>query len=456
MPLPPGPGWPRVIQTIMWCISPYGMLARCHRQFGDVFTVRIVGNRTYVMISDPSLTRDVFAGFGNVDSLSIGNEELRPLLGDNSLLLLNGARHQHDRRLLAPVFRSTSLASYGPLVWEMAQATGRGWQPGDEIAVLPTVRALGISVIVAIVFGLREGPRFARLVETVRKIIEVVNGPMIYFALLQRDLGRWSPGGRIWKARDELYDLIDREIVERGRSGPPDIPNVLDVLLGSRDEHGAPRSKASIRDEIITILLAGHDPTTAAMAWALYWIHKTPRVAERVRAELAACAEHPAAPAALPYLDAVCHETLRLYPPVPATERITRGPVHVAGFDLPAGVHLAPCTFLTHQRADLFDDPGAFVPERFLGRRYPPSVYFPFGAGPRRCIGADFAPFQMRVTLASLMSRFEFALDGARRIGPVLRGATIAPSGRLTLRVTAARASSAADMRTPTAAAFAE
>jgi cytochrome P450 len=405
-----------------------------------VFSIRLIGNRTYVLISDPEAIRSVFGGFGNPDSVSIGNDELRPLLGDNSLLILNGPRHQQDRKLIAPLFRPGKVACYGSVVADIAYAAGREWKCGDIIPVLPFVRSLGIAVIIAIVFGLRAGPRFQQFLEAIERIVDIVNGPMLYFALLQRDLGNWSPGGKIWKARDVLFDLIDAEIAARGRSRVPETPNLLDLLLSTKDEHGEYRSDAAIRDQTLTMLLAGHDPTAAATAWALYWIHKKPAVAEAIRAELASGPSDPSGPAALPYLDAVCQETLRLYPVVAAVERITHEPVSVGGYDLPSGVHLAPCIFLAHHRPDIFPEPESFIPERFLNRRYPPSVFFPFGGGPRRCIGADFAPFQIKLVLASLMRRFQFNLVDRGAIHPVLKGATIAPSAKLALQVTAVEA----------------
>jgi cytochrome P450 len=436
MRLPPGPRIiPSAIQTLAWCFWPYELLSFCDRKYGDVFTVKLVGDRTYVVFSHPDPIRDTFAGLGSPDALGIGNEELRPMLGDNSLFLLDGDRHRQHRQHISPTFRPKSLPCFGALNAGIVAAAVQGLKPGDTVPVMPLARGIGVSFIVSVVFGLRTGPRFEAMREAVHHLITIVNGPLVYFALLQHDLGKWSPGGRVWRARAALLNIIDKEIAERRRE-PLEDANLLDALVVAEDDKGHPLSNDEIRDELLTVLLAGHDPTTAAAAWALYWIHKDASILERLRAEVESSSPEPESTVALPYLDAVCQETLRLYPIVPAVERIARVPVHILGYDLPVGVHLTPCIYLTHHRPDIYPQPQRFRPERFLERTYTPYEYLPFGGGTRRCIGAHFAPYQIKLVLASLMRSFRFELVDNGTIRPIQKGATIAPSAKLALHIT--------------------
>ena len=433
MRLPPGPRLPSPIQTLGWCVQPFEMIRFCSRRYGEPFTIKFVGNRTYVVVSHPDVVRDTFSGFGNPDSVAVGNEELRPMFGDNSVFLLTGERHRRHRHLISELFQRKALPCYGPRISEIADRLGGTASPGSSIPVIKFVRRMGISLIVSVVFGLREGPRFEAVRNAVEHLITIVNGPLVFFAVLQRNLGKWSPGGRVWRARETLMKIIDTEIAERRRQRLAS-PNLLDTLVDASEKGEAYCSDEEIRDEIITVLLAGHDPTTAATCWAMYLIHKHPAVEERLREELASSSD-PGETAALPYLDAVSMETLRLYPIVPAVERVLRVPAKIFDYDIPAGLRVAPCMYLTHRRPEIYPEPDSFKPERFVNRQYSPFEFLPFGGGSRRCVGAHFAPYQIKLVLASLLRRFRFELVENGPIRAVQKGATIMPSARFTLRV---------------------
>ncbi|HYK20401.1 MAG TPA: cytochrome P450 [Pyrinomonadaceae bacterium] len=434
MRLPPGPLLPSPLQTLGWCLKPYELIRFCSRRYGEPFTINFVGNRTYVIVNHPDVVRDTFSGFGSPDHVAVGNEELRPMFGDNSVFLLTGEKHRRHRQLISELFQRKSLPCYGPRISEIADRLGGMTTRGESIPVIQFVRRMGISLIVSVVFGLREGPRFAAVHDAVERLITIVNGPLVFFALLQRDLGKWSPGGRVWRAREALIKIIDSEIAERRRQRLPS-PNLLDTLVEASEKGEAYLSDDEIRDEIITVLLAGHDPTTAATCWALYLIHKNPAVEERLRAELVSSSSDPGETAALPYLEAVSLETLRLYPIVPAVERVLRVPARVCDYELPAGMRVTPCMYLTHRRPEIYPEPDSFKPERFVNRQYSPFEFLPFGGGTRRCVGAHFAPYQIKLVLASLLRRFRFELVNNGPIHSVQKGATIMPSARLTLQV---------------------
>jgi len=427
---------PGTIQTLGFLVRPYEVLERCYRTYGDMFTIRLLGDKTYVVVSDPQLVRHVFAGCGAPESLDVGNSEFKPLLGENSILILNGPRHRRHRALLLPPFRPAGFSSYGAHAWSIAEETGLGWTRGDTFAVMPLMRRISIAVIVAIVFGKRAPEQTQKFRSAVERLMQFVNGPLVYVAMLQKDLGRWSPGGRVWHARRQLLELIDTEIADCRRGTIKDAGNaLLNVLVQARDDAGDPLTDTEIREEILTMLLAGHDPTTAASSWMLYCIHEEAAVDEKVREELRSCPPAPEAIAALPYLDAVCNESLRLYPVIPVVERVARVPLQIGRFDIPPDCRIAPCIYLVHRRPDLFPEPESFRPERFLGRRYAPHEFFPFGGGSRRCVGASFAPYQMKLVVASLLRRFRFRRT-AGKIRPRFRGAAVTPSSNFALQVT--------------------
>ena len=425
---PPGPRLPSAVQTIAWCSQPYKLLKLCQRRYGDIFSIRLVGNRIHVVVSEPELIGRIFGGLGATMPLGPGNDELRPLLGNSSLFVLEGQQHREHRKIIGGIFRRGALSEHVGLIWQAVEKLELPDSTGS-VRILPALRRIGIAIITGLVFGLSEGPRFGRLTGSIDELIQLVNGPLMYFVLLQKDLGGWSPGGRIWAAKRALLELIRSEVQHRRSNGFLDTPNLLDSLLraGLPDE--------ALADEVLTVLLAGHDPTTAATAWALYWIHRDARVTKRLLEELGAVNGNPARVLECTYLDAVCQETLRLCPIVPAIERVIREPITIAGYTLPPGIRLTPCIYLAHQRPDVYPDPEVFSPERFFNNRFSPETLLPFGGGMRRCIGSEFAPYQMKLVLASLLSRFAFKLDRGKPVSPVLRGATIMPSASLAFEV---------------------
>jgi cytochrome P450 len=431
----PGPRIPPLLQTLALLAWPFELLERSRRRYGDTFTIRLVGGREYIVIGEPSLVRDVFAGCGAPESLRGGNEEFIPLVGVNSVLVLNGPRHRRHRQLLLRPFRAAALPSHGLAVWETVESTGRDWRRDDVFPLVTLARSIGIAIITAVVFGQRPAAVMQTLRGAIEHLMEVVWGPMLYLTPLQRDLGPWSPGGRVWRAHRQLLALIEQEIATCRRE-PGEAPDSLvRALVEARDDQGEPMTTDEIRDEIITILLTGHDPTTAATAWMLCAVHQHEAVRDRLCSELEAGPDAPDALAALPYLDAVCQESMRLYPVVPVVERVVREPVPLGDRLVPAGVRLAPCAYLVHRRPDLYPDPEVLHPERFLDRRFAAHEFLPFGGGSRRCIGGLFAPYQMKLVVASLLRRFRFRREPGP-VRPVHRGGVVVPGNNVSLRVT--------------------
>jgi unspecific monooxygenase len=258
---------------------------------------------------------------------------------------------------------------------------------------------------------------------------------MAFFPIFQTDLGPWSPWGQFIRLRQAIDELLYAEIAQRQQQADPDREDILSLLLGARDEAGNGMTVEELRDELITLLIAGHETTATAMAWALYWIHRLPPVEQALRAELESLGPNPEpmAIARLPYLNAVCSETLRIYPVAPiVTPRISKQPVTVDGHTFEPGTFLTPCIYLVHHRPDLYPEPDQFQPERFLERTFSPYEYFPFGGSNRRCIGAAFALFEMKLALAKILSQYRLALAD-ETVQPTRRGVTIAPKGGVRL-----------------------
>jgi len=298
------------------------------------------------------------------------------------------------------------------------------------------MQAITLDVILRTVFGLDEGALLDRLRECLRRLMAFVSGTLGVLLLmpwLQRDLGPFTPGGRFVRLAREVDDLLFAEIARRRAEGVAGRADILSMLIAARDEDGQPMSDQELRDEMVTLLLAGHETTATSLAWAFHRLLGRPDVLGKLRAELRAAVDggciEPEHVARLEYLDAVVKETARLSPVISQVSRRLQAPMRIGGCDLPAGVVASPCIYLTHRRPDLWPNPARFDPERFIGARPNPYAFFPFGGGVRRCIGAAFATYEMKVVLAEVLTRVELRAAPGYTVRTVRRTVTLAPSG---------------------------
>jgi cytochrome P450 family 110 len=306
--------------------------------------------------------------------------------------------------------------------------------------VRPYLQGITMQVILEAVFGLHEGPRLQRLRSGLSRLLDATSSPLsVGMSLLfQEDLGPWSPRGKLKAQLSEIDELLYAEIRERRAEGKLEGKDILTLLMLARDEEDKPMSDQELRDELITLLIAGHETTASSLAWALYWIHSLPEVLEKLETELATLPPDfdPNAIAQLPYLNAVCQETLRLYPiAIIASPRVPRTSVEISGHHFEAGTRLFPCIYLAHHREATFPEPKRFRPERFIERSYSPFEFLPFGGGNRRCIGVAFALYEMKLILATMLLHGRLALASNAPMPPVRRGVTVAPPNDLRLRV---------------------
>lgn len=434
MKLPNGPKTSPWLQLSQWIAEPFNFMDRCAQAHGDTFTVRLGNLPPLVFFSNPQAIQEIFTADANQFDIGRSNGIIKPLVGENSILLLDGDRHQRQRRLLMPPFHGERMRNYGQLICEITEQVTSQWQVDKPFIARAAMQDITLQIILNVVFGLQEGARYQQLQPLLAALLDTTGSPLrsslLFFNFLQKDWGAWSPWGQMMHRRRVVYDLLYAEIAERRQRSHPGT-DILSLLLSTRDEQGETMTDAELADEMMTLLVAGHETTATALAWAFYWIHKLPSVHETLLNELERLGDHPDPMQFLhiPYLNAVCQETLRLYPVVPIVPpRITKSPMQIRGYQFDSDTRLTPCIYLTHHREDLYPEPKQFKPERFLKRQYTPYEYLPFGGGNRRCLGFALAQMEMKLVLATVLSNYELALCDRRPEKPARRGVTLAPA----------------------------
>jgi cytochrome P450 len=409
--LPPGPPLPRAAQTALWFRGAQRMLRTCHARYGDTFRLRIAYEGTWVFVCDPEDVKKAFTGDPNVLHAGEANRILLPVVGPQSLLLLDEAEHLEHRKLLLPPFHGRRMKRYGELMSEIAAQEIERWPLGQPYRLRPRMQAVTLEIILRAVFGVREGERLERLRSQLRRLLDMVTDPRRAIFLILLGPERIRNFGPFKRDIARVDSLIYDEIEERRRVTDLDErEDILSLLLQARHEDGSPMSDSELRDELVTLLVAGHETTATALSWAVERLVRHPDKLERLTAEVVDGGEE--------YLTAVIQETLRLRPVISLVNRTLKEPMEFGGYQLPAGVKVAPCIYLVHRRPEIYPEPDRFLPERFLEQ--PPGTYtwIPFGGGVRRCLGGAFAQFEMQVVLQELVRRrrLQPARDGDERV----------------------------------------
>jgi cytochrome P450 len=421
---PPGPSLPPLFQTLGFLAGGTRFLERCRRRYGDVVWFSTLFDSGFAMVFDPESVRRVFQA--PPDRLRAGeaNAPLSMVLGPRSVLVLDGAEHLRHRKLMLPPFHGRRLAAHERVMREAADRSIESWPVGREFALLPEMYRLTLDVIATAVFGIEEDERREELKRRIRTFLETAGNPLrVILLLLSRGRMRDERAQREFGDRRAAMDELIREEIDRRRAVPDleDREDALSLLLLARDEDGTALTDDEVRDELVTLLVAGHETTAAGLAWTIDLVHRDPRVLARSRGALA---EGDTA-----YLDAVVKESLRIRPVVPGIGRVVRGePFEVGGYEIPPGTEINPSIRLVHRRAEEYPRPGEFRPERFLGDD-PPDTYtwIPFGGGTRRCLGASFASLEMRVVLEQVLGRADLRPVGRRPERAIRRGVTMIP-----------------------------
>ncbi|MBE9180351.1 cytochrome P450 [Oculatella sp. LEGE 06141] len=433
MNLPDGPKAPRWLQKIQYTADPLGFMDAAGQRYGDIFNAPVIGNTDTLLVSHPQALQQIFSN-DTKQFTAPSNQLLQPLVGNHSMFVLEGDRHRRERKLVMPPFHGDRMRSYGQTIIDLTEKAVDRLVPNQVFIARNTVQDISMEVILQVVFGLAEGERFYQLKQRITAFMDVFQVPLLagvlFFPALQKDFGSRSPWGYIRHLQRQVDELLYAEIRDRQTYHDPSRTDILSLLLSAQDEAGEKMTEVELHDELMTLLLAGHETTATAIAWALYWVHRVPGIRDTALKELETLGQEPdpASIVRLPYLTAVCYEALRIYPVAVLTvPRAVKEPVELMGYSLAAGVRLYGCIYLTHHREDIYPDSRQFKPERFLKRQFSPYEFLPFGGGVRRCIGEALALFEMKLVVATILRRCDLYLADPQPERPKRRGVTMAP-----------------------------
>jgi len=429
--LPPGPRLPRTLQTIAWWNRTVPFLERCRARYGKRFTMRLLQAPPFVHHSEPEHLREIFTAPPEVLHPGEGAKLLEPVVGANSVILLDERAHLGQRKLMLPAFHGEKMTRLAGLMEEVTEREVARWPKGEPIALHPRLQALTLEIILRAVFGLEAGERLDAMRDRLTGILQFGSRPASMLPALQR--------GRAWReflrGRDDadsmIYETIDERrsdakagagaTAPRLANGDGEREDVLAMLLEARHEDGSPMSPVELRDELMTLLVAGHETTASELAWAFERLTRTPQALARLTEEIDSDDDHA-------YVTATVHETLRRRPVLAnAAPRLVMEPVEIGGWRYEPGVCLLADAYLVHHDPDIYPDPYAFRPERFLDEQPATYTWIPFGGGRRRCLGASFALLEMKIVLRAVLAENELAAaapgyEGARR-----RSITLSP-----------------------------
>jgi len=431
--LPPEPNSPPLVQTLKWAFRPIAFMQECRQRFGDSFSLKFLGFQTpMVMISDPAAIKALYTE--REHGLPPGrNVFLEPILGARSLLLLEGADHLAHRKLMLPAFHGERMRSYEPVVTEILDAEIDSWPLREEFPIHPRMQAMTLEVILRVVFGVAGGSRLQRLRPLLAGLLTETSSVATQLrALLTRRVPNLGPWEKFERLVGEIDTEIYAEIAERRDAGRlEEREDILSALILARFEGGGGLSDSELRDQLMTLLLAGHETTATALAWAFDLLLRHPRQLQRLRESIENGDED--------YLRATITESLRLRPVVPLAGRRLTKELRADGLTLPPGTDVTPAIWLAHTRADVYPEPFAFRPERFLDDGPDTYAWVPFGGGVRRCLGASFAEFEMRIALRQILARCELRKADPTPERVARRNVTLSPRNGTRVVLTARR-----------------
>jgi cytochrome P450 len=425
--LPPGPTTPAAIQLIATWKRPGPSLQRLRQRYGSRITVQLPFQPPFVMLSDPGEIKELFTAPPDVLHPGEGSRVLEPLIGRNSVILLDESPHLEQRKLLLPAFHGEKMQRLAGLMAELTEREVDTWPLEQPVALHPRLQHLTLEIILRAVFGLDRGRRLDDLRDAVTELLAFTDSPLSVLPPLQR-FARWVPSMRRFERMVRRSDELIFGLIEERRADPgEDRDDVLSMLLQARHDDGSPMSSQELRDELMTALVAGHETTASQLAWGFERLAREPRVVERLAAGIDAGEEEA-------YLTATIQEIQRLRPVLPNAEpRLTKQSVRIGEYEYPPGVALLASAFLVHHDPAIYPEPFAFRPERFLDN--PPGTYtwIPFGGGRRRCLGASFATQEMKIVVRAVLGRYSVSAPGDRPEQTARRSITFSPSRRATV-----------------------
>jgi cytochrome P450 len=395
--LPPGPRMPTALQTLGWWARPTAFMERCRERYGHRFTIRLLAQAPFVMISDPAELKQLFTAPADVLHPGEGARILEPIVGPNSILLLDEGAHLSQRKLVLPAFHGERMAGLADVIADVARSEIERWPRDEEIRMHPRLQALTMEVILRTVFGLRSGERLDGLRVALTEMLDFGLNPLSLLPPAQRAPFGLGPVAAFNRSRQRADELIYAEISERRAAGDTDRGDVLSTFLAATHEDGSPMSDEEVHDELLTLLVAGHETTATELAWALERLAREPGVLARLVEEVDSGDDDT-------YMTAVIRETLRRRPVLTnAAPRTVKKPIEIGGFHYEPGVHLVANAYLVQHDPEIYPDPYAFRPECFLDSDPGTYTWIPFGGGRRRCVGASFAMLEMGIVLRELL-----------------------------------------------------
>lgn len=427
--LPPGPSSITFADRMRLSFTPPGpVMARFAARYGDPFRV-VTPEEAVTFTGDPAVIRDVYTVDPDVFEPR-GVDVTAPIFGYTSVPVSTGARHRRDRRLLSPPFQAGAMRGYAATMAEITRSTIASLSPGRPFSMLEASQSIALDVILRVVYGAEGEVELARTRATVLELIHALNPLVLVFTWLRRSFWGYGPWARLVRAGDALEAMVIAQARAK-RAAKDEGADILTLLTRVKDEQGDALTDKEIAEQLRAILFAGHETTAMSLAALVDMLHRDPAALPRVRAEIDALGPdpEPAALASLPYLEACCHEALRMHPPVVDVGRVVRTPVTLGKYRFTEGEVIVPSPLLLHRRPDVYPDPGQFRPERFLGKKPSPFELIAFGGGARRCLGAAFALFEMKVIVGTLLREARLRPVAARPIEQIRRGITLGPKG---------------------------
>lgn len=428
---PPGPR-SAVLNTIRYMRDPYAALMAARRHGDPHGWPTFFG--TMVVTGDPAGAKALFSADPDT-FLALGAELLGPVLGETNLILLSGERHRAMRKLQLPPFHGARMRAYGQLIVDTAEAHTERWAGMDRIPVHRTMQEISLEVILRAVLGLHDAAARETFKTAILAVLAALDPSFMFVKALRRSLGGLTAWARFVRRKQEVFALFTKELRARRESQEPR-DDILSLLMAARYEDGNALDDEDLMTQMVNLIVAGHETTASSLAWAFQHIHRTPAVKARLVEELRSLSEplDPEAVARLPYLEAVCSETMRLTPVAPLVGRELRDGMTLQGYELPAGMLVGIGVLEVHRRPDLYPEPEAFRPERFLERSFSPFEFLPFGGGARRCIGAAFAMYEMKLVLATALRRLDLRLLSDAPYRVALRNTTVGPREEIWMR----------------------
>jgi cytochrome P450 len=413
--VPPGPRAPALLQTLVWALAPTWLMDQCAQRLGESFTLTLwPSGMQLVLVSGREAVKKIFTAPPELAPSAAGNSPIRPVMGPNSVIVLTGQEHIRQRKLLLPPFHGERMREYEQTIVDATRADMASWRRGEPMSLQERTRAITLEVILRAVFGV-EAERMDSMREAIASLLEPMKPwRMVLLALRRTMIG--TPPGAIGKGLARLDGVIYEELARRREQQDlTERTDILSLLLQARDEQGEPMTDVELRDELVTLLLAGHETTATSVAWAIERLVRHPQALARLQAEIDGQGDGAQEGAAGSYMTAVVNETLRVRPVLPVVARMLTGELELDGFRMPAGTRVMPSIYLTNRNPRTYERPTEFRPERFLGEVPDTFAWIPFGGGTRRCIGASFAQLEMRLMLRTMLSELQPSVPLAGR-----------------------------------------